>query len=104
MPKKNRKTATERQREYKERLREEPVKYEEYLRKEIERNKKRREECKLRSISELSDMEQRHQKNMEENTEKTQDDGEKTERDGDILPGFHTSQHFLYVLDCMCAS
>ena len=67
------------------------MKYEEYLRKENERSKKRREEGKLKSISELSDREQRCQKSMEEKTEKTQDDGEKTKRGGDILQGFHTT-------------
>ena len=56
------KTGAERLREYRKRLRDDPVKYEEYLKKERERNNKRREEGKLMSVTELSAREQRQQR------------------------------------------
>ncbi len=55
------KTGAERLRDRK-RLRDDPVKYEEYLKKERERNSKRREEGKLKTITELSSREQRQQR------------------------------------------
>ncbi|MEQ2187351.1 hypothetical protein GOODEAATRI_003854 [Goodea atripinnis] len=43
-------------------LRDDPVKYQEYLKKERERKNKRREEGKLKSVTELSARAQRHQR------------------------------------------
>src|SRR4029434_2444392 len=46
-------------REYRQRVRDDPVKHQEYLRKERERNKKRKEEGKLKCISDLPNREQK---------------------------------------------
>lgn len=59
MPKEIRKSGAERLKEYRQRVRDDPVKHQEYLRKERERNKKRKEEGKLKCISDLSNREQR---------------------------------------------
>ena len=53
------KSGAERLREYRQRVRDDPVKHQEYLRKERERNKKRKEEGKLKCISNLSNREQK---------------------------------------------
>ena len=51
MPKVIRKSGSERLREYRQRVRDDPLKHEEYVRKERERNKNRKEEGKLKCIS-----------------------------------------------------
>ncbi|MED6278322.1 hypothetical protein CHARACLAT_022561 [Characodon lateralis] len=57
------KRGAERLREYRKCfLRDDPVKYQEYLKKERERNNKRREEGKLKSVTELSARAQKHQR------------------------------------------
>src|SRR4029434_510758 len=67
------KSGAERLREYRQRVRDDPVKHQEYLRKERERNKKQKEKGKLKCISDLSNREQKKgQKIMEEKTAKAQ--------------------------------
>src|SRR4029434_3774530 len=71
MPKE--KSGAERLREYRQRVRDDPVKHQEYLRKERERNKKRKEEGKLKCISDLYQQGAKEgQKIMEEKTAKAQ--------------------------------
>src|SRR4029434_2863449 len=53
------KSGAERLREYRQRVRDDPMKHQEYLRKERERNEKRKEEGKLKCISDLSNREQK---------------------------------------------
>lgn len=60
MPRQKDETRADRVRKYRQRLREDPERYEEYLRKERERNQKRREEGKLKRIKDLSERQQRN--------------------------------------------
>ena len=56
------KKSTERSRDYRKKLKEDPVKYQQYIDREKERYKRRKETGKLKVISQLSKREQRQKR------------------------------------------
>jgi len=63
-------TAAEKMRKYRERLKEDPVKREEYVTRERQRWKHRRETGKEKVISELSDRDKRYKRKMRREAQK----------------------------------
>lgn len=85
------KSQAERLREYRQRVKNDPMKYQEYLKKERERNKTRKGEAKLKSINNLSIREQRHVRRAWRKRQRDHRISLKKQRDGDVLPSFLTT-------------